>query len=211
MKLRVFLFSLALFALPGQAFALERTVSQPNNTNSLGTAAPLIDALITHVRDLQNQVGAFEASLTTTSAKVDEIITCNDNGMIFDTDNGCTNISSNNIISHEVSAFDGVNIDRTINLAEPGMLVLTCSNRANYTGTIKNAGIQTLLYINGSLCSQALSFEGESSSITFRASTACTKMLPAGSHTINCNDNGTVARYGLNSASGSLSYAIIRD
>lgn len=68
----------------------------------------------------------------------------------------------------------------TIELDTTALLTINASAVASYNGNVRNAGIALVIRLNDELIASDYSFEGESSSITFRSSASTTLFLQPG-------------------------------
>ena len=74
-------------------------------------------------------------------------------------------------------------------------------------GTVMNAGVRGTLKVNGVICSEDYSFEGETSTVVFDAAPTCIVSLPAGTHTIELNGNYQV----VTTRSSSMSWVVHKE
>ena len=104
-----------------------------------------------------------------------------------------------------------ITINRTINLTEPGVLSVNANTIRYYgSGGGVNSGAMITIRVNGAFCAEDINFEGESSTITFRASASCIIALSAGSHQIRVQsrNNASTPNAHIRTRMG---YMVIRD
>jgi hypothetical protein len=104
---------------------------------------------------------------------------------------GCDNnndeiLPVNIIASNEGETFDGPDVawQDFIEINKTCLLTINATASANYTGSTRNAGIVLNVKLNDEILTSDMSFEGESSSITFYASASTTVFLQPGTYNL---------------------------
>lgn len=95
--------------------------------------------------------------------------------------------ASSVLYSSDVSFGSFTPITRNFVLSAEAVVSVSCSVSGSVSGAGGiNAGVMSTLSIDGTVCSQDISFEYPAYNVLFGATAVCNKKLAAGNHTITC-------------------------
>lgn len=92
------------------------------------------------------------------------------------------------IVGFERLYSDTPSVEQTFSINYPVIARIGGFVRATYSGSNGNAGVNGVIEIDGVRCGSSISFEGETTQLTFAVSPSCIEVIPAGIHTIRMRD-----------------------
>ena len=159
----------------------------------MGTASPQAKL------DVSSTTSGFLPPRMTTVARDANVISPDEGEMIYNTSQDTLDVHDGNnwkSIGNNILAYNAIEqvhpnageITEVIDLAVPGIIMISGYGMSNFNtvGPAVNAGCTTCIYIDDMVTPhvQDMSFEGESSSMTYVNSVSCIQALTAGQHTI---------------------------